>query len=534
MKFIASKAFILISCALFMLVGSLLIPVYKYQINPDGIAYLSIARHYADGRWMNALNSCWPPLYSWMIAPLLYFTDEPLWVAKMYNVLSGAGCLWISLLLLRHYRVRPLLQLAAVVLFFGTYLMWAFGITTPDLLSVFIMLIYAYLVVTDKFLKYPLLTGLVGAIAYFTKSYCFFFFAAHLSFSYFLSAVSVKAPLRVLIRKYLLSIVCFLLLSFSWMYILSFKYDKITISSASAWTHGMIKYKNLDCIEQIIAPPHAQATFAWEDPPAICPHKDWNIFGSFENIVLQATIIYKNSNWFVQLQKETGFFHFAGFFLILFMTIFTRTGGRLRRKTTKEIVNDPLFFIIPFTLIYTFGYLLIFIEPRYVWIGYVLITIGFIASLDRIINEWQINPRKIAGFLLVMMIVLLSTVLIRSQRMLVPLQKLTGSGNVTYKGFEFYKSSQALKVQSPTDSRMACIGGNRRINRTQSWNLAYYAGWKHYGMLPDKAEIAEQLINQHNIRILTVADSDSLPGFLRLHWERIYPGAGELRVYRKK
>jgi hypothetical protein len=43
----------------------------RFDMDPDGIAYLDMADAYARRDWENALNSVWSPLYSWMLIPVL-------------------------------------------------------------------------------------------------------------------------------------------------------------------------------------------------------------------------------------------------------------------------------------------------------------------------------------------------------------------------------------------------------------------------------------------------------------------------------
>lgn len=534
MKYITENRLRIVSCILFLFIGLLLIPIYRYQINPDGIAYLGIAKHYGNGRWMDALNSCWPPLYSWIIAPWVLFIDEPLWVAKVYNVISGVGCLWVSQKIMQHLKVSLPLQVLGVILLFGTYLMWAFNLATPDLLSVWIILVYSYYIVTGKFLQHPVLIGLIGALAYFTKSYCFFFFAAHLSFHYIYYAFLKKAAYTILIKRYVISMFFFLLISCTWMFLLYQKYEVFNISSASAWTHGMLKYPNLDCVNQFIPPPHPESVFAWEDPPRVCPHRDWNIFASSENLRLQADVIIGNTIWFFKLQKLTGYFHLLAFAVILFSILFAYENKHWRIKRPMEILSDPLFILFPLIIIYTFGYLLIFIEPRYVWMGYALITIGAFAALSRPMGTFRLKGNMGIILSVLLLVGLLIISIFNDSKMLIPLKILTGDKTVTYNGKEFYERTQQLLKESEPGTRMAGWGQLSRIDRTQSWTLAYYADWRYYGQLPTDATNARQLIEKYNIRIITTAEGDSLPSFLKDNWKRIEPAPGNLSVFKQQ
>ena len=41
---------------------------WRYMMNPDGTAYIDIARAWLRADWSAALNAYWSPLYPWMLA----------------------------------------------------------------------------------------------------------------------------------------------------------------------------------------------------------------------------------------------------------------------------------------------------------------------------------------------------------------------------------------------------------------------------------------------------------------------------------
>jgi hypothetical protein len=41
---------------------------FRYEANPDGVSYLDVADAYREGRWGDAPNGYWGPLYSWLLA----------------------------------------------------------------------------------------------------------------------------------------------------------------------------------------------------------------------------------------------------------------------------------------------------------------------------------------------------------------------------------------------------------------------------------------------------------------------------------
>jgi len=54
--------------AIAVALGALQAWAYRYEANPDGVSYLDVADAYREGRWGNAPNGYWSPLYSWWLA----------------------------------------------------------------------------------------------------------------------------------------------------------------------------------------------------------------------------------------------------------------------------------------------------------------------------------------------------------------------------------------------------------------------------------------------------------------------------------
>ncbi len=86
LKFDFRLALVLI---IYLILGIFLIKYYRYQINPDGISYISIAQKYLNGDFTNAINGYWGPLISWLLMPFLYWGVEPLLAAKVLNLIIG-------------------------------------------------------------------------------------------------------------------------------------------------------------------------------------------------------------------------------------------------------------------------------------------------------------------------------------------------------------------------------------------------------------------------------------------------------------
>ena len=61
----------------------------RYIIFSDGISYLEIAEAYSQQDWMNAINSYWSPLYSWVLAAFsAVLSPHPAWSVPMLHAVN--------------------------------------------------------------------------------------------------------------------------------------------------------------------------------------------------------------------------------------------------------------------------------------------------------------------------------------------------------------------------------------------------------------------------------------------------------------
>ena len=82
---------LIIILIIYLIVGLAIIEKYHYQINPDGISYISIAQKYLAGDFANAINGYWGPLLSWCLMPFLAFNSDALLMAKVLAMLTGGA-----------------------------------------------------------------------------------------------------------------------------------------------------------------------------------------------------------------------------------------------------------------------------------------------------------------------------------------------------------------------------------------------------------------------------------------------------------
>ena len=66
----------------------------RYVIDPDGTAYVDVARAWLRGDWIDALNTYWSPLYIWLYAAALaLFSPSIHWQIPLLHLIALAGFL---------------------------------------------------------------------------------------------------------------------------------------------------------------------------------------------------------------------------------------------------------------------------------------------------------------------------------------------------------------------------------------------------------------------------------------------------------
>jgi hypothetical protein len=346
---------------IYIIAAILCFPYFMYQINPDGVCYISIAKNYASGNFHDAINGYWSPLISWILAPFLVLGLNPLITFKVINLIIGICCLFPIKKLIRilipenrHFVINILIQSSFSLMIVDI----ALSVITPDLLAALLVLIYLNLIIEKKISKQWLLVALLGALMYFTKAYFFWFFIVHLltytiySNVYFLHNKNIKS--------FFLIAFLFLIFLTPWEIALYSKYNKIVISLAAKYDHAMMKSGRLvnTYEEQLTGMPNKNAVSAWEDVSLTDKYDDWSGFESIGNFTKQIEITAVYFNDFLV-------------YLLIWPVIAISVVGMMvhiwRRRKHRQKIIDPIFEIFILSLIYFSGYAVFFFEPRYFW-----------------------------------------------------------------------------------------------------------------------------------------------------------------------
>ncbi len=271
---------------------------FRDAINPDGIAYIQVARHLLDGQWQLAITGYWGPLFSWLLLPPMAAGIPGQMAARLMMTLSAVFFLESSRSFLfqttLHANLRKLIDWSLL----ACCLLWSVENITPDLMLAGIYLQIVRHLIDRKWTfrrSDAACLGLWLALAYLTKSVA-------LPVTVVLMAATVVSwkllfPVRKILAIHVLPalLAAWIIPVLLWVAILSFHYQKPTFSTSARIVHATVGPGDVQRYPQgfNIAPPEPGRITSWEDP-SLQPHQFWNPLQSPELMGHQISIILNN------------------------------------------------------------------------------------------------------------------------------------------------------------------------------------------------------------------------------------------------
>lgn len=457
-----------------------LLPAYVYQINPDGVSYISIAQKYLAGDFRGSINAYWSPLYSWMLTPFLLVGLPPLLASKVLSVLIAIAAfiaVWKlaeNLSLSKDSRTSLSLTLIPIFLFMG------FSGIAPDFLSTTVVLIYLAHLTKPDYLESRFsgaYSGFWGALGYLSKAYVMWFFLIHFLAACSTLFISHRTVKRNVVRVAVTGLVTFSVITGVWVALISQKYGKFTTASAGTYNFlvwgphwqgppgSMRAMQGNQCLpdEGFLLPPNPTAVSAWEDPTYIDIKKwKWSPFGSKAEFKHELKIIKNNlGNYILNFNL----------FSLLWSAIMAATvlvaGGRSDPPPVR-----PVLLLTLAVLVYPLGYWLRSVETRYLYpVPVLLLLLGFFAVENA---DWvRIGPvRRNAAV----------TVLCASFLPLPAWELIRSLGT----GREIHEKAVTLADVVPVCSRVASDS-----HWGDALYLSFYNNYKYYGVPRSEADPSE-------------------------------------------
>ncbi len=428
---------------------------YQYDLGPDTISYMTIARHYSLGHWAEAVNVSWSPLFSWLLAPMLAAGIPALAGARIICFFSGLLALYATALLAAQFDLNG--RLRVIVLYMAAWMTAGFALlrSGPDLLLAAILLFYFLIVFNPGYAAVRwagLWCGALGAVAYLTKAYGFYFFLLNFTLLNVLHWRGSGAALRPrVVRHYVFGLAALVILSAPWIALVSARSGKPSLGSTGAWNYRLVgpespgypQYFNL------IPPPREHAISMWEEQsPDLLPA--WNALASLHSAKHQMAVLSTNLKELRSILLDTSLLSFA----ILLCCIVRGIAGSGRARV------DWLYPILTMAT-YVCGYLVVIVQDRYLW-SLLLILLLLGACLLR---DWDASPPSPARMALMAGFCLSFAFL--------PLRMEVAYRNA---GLPVYRLAEAVRARYAITGRLASCG---------EWNdsdaFAFYLGLPYYG-----------------------------------------------------
>ncbi len=456
-----SRVFLL-ALIIYAVSGLFFVYFYRYQLDPDGVSYISIAEKYAAGDFRQAVNGYWGPLLSWLLVPFLLVGIPSLVATKLLSLciglftLIGLRSLCYKFEMSETIRRVVMFSLVIIVLQFA---MWIF---TPDLLLTCILLYYLNVIFRTDYAAKSFrgaVCGAIGAAAYLAKSYAFAFFLSHFlllnGLHYFRNRG--KAGKRNVVRNFVLGLGMFCILVAPWIYIISNNCGNLAIGMAGKYSWRVVGPESPGHPVHYVGflePPNETAVSGWEDPSYIrmapwSPFQSWSYFVyELRHILRKIYAIVVACGSLSPLSPAIIF----GYVLICWMPF------------NKVVLRGDALYPLVTILIYGAGYTFFLIEHRYIWLICLLLLPMGGHLLYRLFHYDFFSPtrRRVATIVLALSFVA------------VPLAQLLRDMNV---GKWLYRLSGRLEELSNIRGNVAS-----NDNWRESLCLAYHMNVKYYGV----------------------------------------------------
>ncbi len=472
------RDFVILAMLIYLIIGVFLLKYYRYQINPDGISYISIAKKYLAGNFSEAINGYWGPLFCWLLVPLLAIGTEPLLATKILNLLVGSQVILVIALISRRFSISVGTRRVILLTAIPVILLYAMIVITPDLLVALMMLIYFLYVFQPDYpfsKRNGIFCGLWGGFAYLAKAYSFPFFVIHfplMNFLHYVKSWDRGTRLKVF-ANFFSGLAVFGVISGIWIAAISLKYHRVTYATVGGdYIMSFIRPGGRDLHpmswQGFLAPPNQTAVSSWEDPSSFT-YPRWSPFDSSDAFKYYLRHIKANFRKIYRTFREFSYLS-VPIYIACILFLLQKPGKIL---TQYYQVAFPLISIF----LFLWGYSLVFVEIRHIWVTFFLVLILGGYMMDRLFEgSFFTKTRKVALYIFFIISFAYRPAVIN----------LPAAANVDK---PYYLLSQELKKYIRPGDRIASNG-----EWNESLYLAYHLNVPYYGI--PKENIDKQTLNE--------------------------------------
>jgi hypothetical protein len=485
--------------AVFLALALLLLPWFRYLVNPDATAYVSLAHKWAELDLKGAVNGYWGPGLPAIMAPFIAAgATDFLLIAKLVAVGCGIAILLLLDRIFDFFKTRQKPRLFLYVPIIPVLLNWSLvQPITADLLfaaAALFMFWRAIIYLQQPTRMHGVLLGIGGAALYFAKPLGFYAAGAAFAVMVLVTwARQKKKNTRTLwtcCKNLILPAAVFLLLSAPWIVALSMKYDKPAVATSSRLNHALVgpnlRVNPNPVIDQVIAPPNDTAVSSWEDPSDY-PLEDWKVI-SRTNLLFSIGLLFANTYMIFTTFNMATVFGAAIFAAVVFWRIV-----QLVRKDSKPGAFD---FLLGISIVIMLAYIPILTLERYMYgsilMVYLLAVVLFSAPLAKLLPK-----AALAALLAVLLVSTAHPVITQMHRV---------------KNYQ-----KDLAVDAAMFRQYLPKGSHVVSNEVTSIYICMHMEIQCYGVIPNGTDpqTAVGLLNQHGLRyFMYFGDIGALPGWL--------------------
>lgn len=468
--------------AVYIIISICLLSIYRYQINDDGISYITIAQKYLHADFHNAINGFWGPLLSILLVPFLFFNIDPQLASKILGIILGLFTILGMLNLSNKFQLSETSKKAILIISSIITVSFVFSYITPDLLMTCLLVWYFNILFDNKYYTkkyFGLWAAILGGLAYLARNYALPFFLVHfVLYNVFIYIKKDNTHKRNILTNFITGLLVFSLMSGIWICLISNKYGYFTIGNAGKYNSILVgsHYKGQPMgYMGLMKPVNNTSVSVWEDPSYII-QPDWSPFDSLSDFIWQVEVALKNV---VLLNRSLLPLGVVSIILLLYITLLINS----YKKNKKEL--DPnLHHLMLAIAIYCSGYILFSnLEQRYFWIVDLLLLFvgGFLVEylLKEKLSEFMRKVMKYGVKYVLLVYIIFS---------------LTGLLIFASGGFkEGYAFAHEIEEKYNLHGNIATNG-----NWHESLYISYYLGLRFYGI--PKKESANVQLNEiiHN------------------------------------
>jgi|GEM_PF-549954 len=480
--------------AFYFIISLFLLDKYQYQINPDGISYISIAQKCIKGDFYNAVSSHWGPLISWFTIPFLLLKISPIIAIKTVLLIAGFVTLIGLKNIAKEFNLSNKLTFFILItsMFYITF--YASSVITPDILLTCFLMLYLSIIFKQDYLEskyYGILCGVFGGLAYLSKAFGLPFFILHFVLFSLISYLRAKESeyKRKALKNFFLGMLTFILLSGIWVSAISIKYKELTFGSSGKTAYQLFSPQqkgNYPMFYVGLLPPSDKNAYSVWDDPTLLNMKNWNSLDSKKSVEYEKNLLVKNIRTMFTIYKS-----FSNFFLVI---VFLSIILFIRDLFKKKKINYQILYCLITFILYSLGYIQFPVEARHLAFNNLLLIIMGFLLLSNIFAQTRtfVVPTYFLS-------IILSLSFIKS-----PLQEVINYGNTTNPDYYCYSIAQMFKKHN--------IKGN--IASSSEWNGSYYVVYhlnsKYYGIpqkSPKERELIQELI-KNNINYYIVWNNE--------------------------